>query len=130
MCSPYFCSNIISLPMVSYRPINYLILNMDFTDILILTIVVIFVKADVQLTPFIVVDDYRAHDCTQLLSCDRMETVGVVQGTPECVLKALQNGTDMFIYGEGDKSCHLCFRDFVGSGIAEVHSSQLVYTEG
>ena len=88
-----------------------------------------FVKADVQLTQYAVKDDYSAHDCTQLLPCGSMETLGV-QGKSECALQALHKGTDMFSYEEEDKSCHLGLQDFAGGGVTEVPSCQLVFVKG
>ena len=89
----------------------------------------VFVEADVQFTQYTVGGEYSAYDCTQLLPCGPMETLEV-QGKSECVLQALMNGTDIFVYREDDKSCLLCLQAYGGGGITEVHSSHLVYVEG
>ena len=102
---------------------------MDPVNILILIVDVLFVEADVQLTQYGVRYDYSAKDCTQLLPCGSVETLEV-QRKSECVLQALQNETDRFFYGEEDNSCLLCLQADMSDGIAEAHSSQLVYVKG
>ena len=53
-----------------------------------------------------------------------------VQGKSEWALQAALKKADMFVYVEGNKSCHFCLEKNAGRGVAEVHSSQPVYVQG
>ena len=95
---------------------------------MILILEVFLVEADIQLTQY-AARDFSAHDCTQLLSCGPMQTL-VVRRKSECVLQALQKGTDIFIYEEEDNSCLLCLQADMEGGIAEFNTSRLFYVKG
>ena len=100
-------------------------------DIFVISLFVVFVNADVQLTLYAVNDDYSLHECTQLLPCGHLKR-SEVRTKLECAHQALVIGADMFMYEEGDKTCLLCLPPYPGDGddFTAVRSSLRVYVKG
>ena len=102
---------------------------MRFKTIVILHIIIALTNADIQLTQYAVMEDYRTHDCWQLLPCGPLQRLEV-RGRIECAKLAVKIEADMFMYEERNKSCLLCLDRTLLDGFIEVHASLLVYVKG
>ena len=101
---------------------------MRFKTIVILHIIIALTNVDIQLTHYAVMEDYRTHDCWQLLPCGPLQRLEV-RGRIECAKLAVKIEADMFMYEERNKSCLLCLDRTLFDGFIEVHASLLVFVK-